>query len=92
MQPKYDWLEPWRKLLQLVNVLVRDGVGALVISAIAHAIEFAISRVEGRPWVWAAGRIELSASDIIHYGDLCIVVAFIGIGIYNLVRRMAKDE
>jgi hypothetical protein len=33
--------------LQLVNLLVRDGVGALAISAIAHLIEIAISRVEG---------------------------------------------
>jgi len=92
MDDKHEWIEPWLTLLQLINVFVRDGIGALAISAIAHLIEYAISMVEGAPWVWKSGGFELSASDVVRYGDLCILVAFIGIAVYNFVRRLAKGD
>ena len=85
-----DWKEPWIDLLVLLNLLLRDSVGAIAIVGLSHAVEYVIDVVSGRPWTWSAGNIEIRPSDIVHYADLAILVGFVALSVYEVSIWMRK--
>jgi hypothetical protein len=80
---KYDWAGPWRNLLKLLNVLLVHFVGFSIIAGIARLLEFYLTLVSEN---WTIGGISVSLVQIAHYGDLFIVVVFLGVALFDVIK------
>ena len=87
-KPRYDWVGPWIELLALLNIILRDGVGAVAIVAFARGVETAINYFAGHPWSLKLANFDVQATDIVHYGDLFVLTGFIVISVYETIHWM----
>jgi hypothetical protein len=72
-------------------LIVRDGALVVTLMGIAHGVEILLDTVEGGGG-WKFDGYQFRASDIVHNGDLMLLIGFVAIQGYNLLRRMSKDE
>ena len=91
LRQSVDWSGPWIALFELLNLLVRDAVGATAIVALAHMVEVAVNYVSGPAWKWSAGGVEVTPADVVRYGDLFVLAGFVAVGLYEFGKWMKRQ-
>ncbi len=80
------WLEPWRKLLKLLNMVTAHAVGIFVIVVIRRVLEWAINLVSPLPLVWTANGVTVSLGEMANYFDLAVILAFFAVALFDLAK------
>jgi hypothetical protein len=58
----YDWIEPWRNLAKLLNMIVCHALGVLAIAGVAQGLELGIELVSRQQLVWTMKGVSVSLS------------------------------
>jgi hypothetical protein len=82
----YDWIEPWRNLAKLLNIILCHATGVLALAAIARGLAFGIAFVSHDTLVWTMKDVSVSLSDIIHYFDLAMFAVFLCVAVIDIVK------
>lgn len=82
----YDWREPWLNTLKFCNILSAHAAGVVVIAAFAELLEIIITSMSQTPLVWTVSGIKITLSDIVHFGDLFVVIAFFSVALFDIYK------
>jgi hypothetical protein len=96
MVKRHSWWEPWQHSLRLINTFAAHSTAALVIIILAGVLEYIITNIERGEKITAGVRHGVmpphpNALDIIHYGDLTVLVGIVGILGYKLLKWLSTD-
>jgi hypothetical protein len=86
-----EWLNPWLKLLKLLNLASSHAVAAISLAFLWWLVGNVIDSISGQQLEWKIIGVEISLSEIVHYGDLCILIAFFLKLLIDLFRWTVKS-
>jgi hypothetical protein len=87
-----EWANPWWSLAEIANLWLRDAIGALIVVGVMEALDLAFQHMGPEEWSiqLPSGELRLTASQIVHWGDLFVLLMFIGKGLFETYVWMRK--
>jgi hypothetical protein len=83
---KDPWREPWIRLLKFLNLQVAHLTGLVVLALLAEVAARVFTLFAQEPLTWEFRGISVSLLEIVHYGDLAVLGAFILVFIFELAK------
>jgi hypothetical protein len=71
-----EWLNPWLKLLKLLNLALSHAAAAISLAFLWWLVGNVIDNISVQQLPWMIMGVTISLSEIIHYGDFSILIAF----------------
>ncbi len=89
---RYDWVGPVVATAHTAYLIANDGVRVVLLMGSARVIEFALDFIEGPNAALHIAGHAVHASTIVRNGDYGLLVGFVLIQAYKLLKRMWKDD
>jgi hypothetical protein len=81
-----DWLQPWLKVLKLLNLVASHACGAIFLAYIWWIVGDIIDNMSGQQLKWKISGVDITLSEIVHYADFAILTVFLVVLLVDLLR------